>query len=79
MISMACIMYEVSNVNENEQTRIGYLRALGFSMSLFIGQMMHHLAKFEPIILIIVVLYIAIMYLILHHNILFIKEKILVL
>jgi len=62
MIAMAYMMYKVSNVHENEQTRIGYLWALAFSMGFLVGPMMHHLAEFEPMILIQAVSYTAIMF-----------------
>ena len=52
IIAMAYGMYKVSNVYEDEKTRLGYLWALAFSMGFMVGPLMHHLAEFEPTILI---------------------------
>ena len=45
-------MSKVSNVYEDERTRMGYLWALAFCMGFLVGPLMHHLAEFEPSILI---------------------------
>ena len=52
LIAMAYVMSKVSNVYEDEKTRMGYLWALAFCMGFLVGPLMHHLAEFEPSILI---------------------------
>lgn len=52
LIGMAYLVSKVSNVYEDEKTRLGYLWALAFSMGFLVGPLMHHLAEFEPSILI---------------------------
>jgi len=62
MIIMAYAMYKVTNIYENENTRIGYLWALAFGMGFMVGPVMHHLAEFEPMILVQAVSYTAIVF-----------------
>merc|ERR1711990_44360 len=62
MIGMAYLMYKVSNVYESESLRLGYLKALSFCMGFLVGPLIHHLAEFEPEILIQAVSYTAIMF-----------------
>ena len=62
MIGMAYGMYKVTNIYEPEQTRMGYLWAVAFSMGFLVGPVMHHLAEFEPMILIQAVSYTSIIF-----------------
>ena len=62
MVVMAYAMYKVTNIYENENTRIGYLWALAFGMGYMVGPVMHHLAEFEPMILVQAVSYTAIVF-----------------
>jgi Bax inhibitor 1 len=62
MIGMAYMTYKISNVYESESLRLGYLKALSFCMGFLVGPLMHHLAEFEPMILIQAVSYTAIMF-----------------
>merc|ERR1711908_58203 len=62
MIGMSYMMYKVSNVYESESLRLGYLKALSFCMGFLVGPLIHHLAEFEPMILIQAVSYTAIMF-----------------
>lgn len=62
MIAMGYLMYKVSNVYEDEKTRLGYLWALSFFMGFLVGPVMHHLAEFEPMILVQAVSYTAIIF-----------------
>lgn len=55
-------MYKVTNIYDDEKTRIGYLWALSFCMGFLVGPVMHHLAEFEPMILVQAVSYTAIMF-----------------
>ena len=52
LIGMAYLMYKITNKQENETTRMGYLWALSFCMGFLIGPAIHHIAEFEPMILI---------------------------
>ncbi len=45
-------MYKITNLYEEETTRMGYLWALSFSMGFLVGPLMHNLAEFESMILI---------------------------
>ena len=63
MIGMAYMTYKVSNTYESESSRLGYLKALSFCMGYLVGPLIHHLAEFEPMILIQAVSYTAIMFL----------------
>merc|ERR1711934_228450 len=63
MVGMAYMMYKVSNVYESESLRLGYLKALSFCMGYLVGPLIHHLAEFEPMILVQAVSYTAIMFL----------------
>ena len=51
-VAMAYAMYKVMNVYESESSRIGWLWALAFGMGYLVGPVMHHLAEFEPMILV---------------------------
>ena len=62
MILMSYCIYKIVNVYENEQTRIGYLWAISFFMGFMVGPVMHHLAEFEPMILIQAISYTTIMF-----------------
>ena len=62
MIVMAYAMYKVTNIYENENTRMGYLWALAFGMGFLVGPVMHHLAEFEPMILVQAVSYTSIVF-----------------
>lgn len=62
MIAMGYAMYKVMNVYENENTRMGWLWALAFSMGYMVGPVMHQLAEFEPMILIQAVGYTCVMF-----------------
>lgn len=61
-IGMAYAMYKVTNIYESEHTRIGYLWALAFGMGFMVGPVMHHLAEFEPMILVQAVSYTTIIF-----------------
>ena len=52
MIGMGYAMYKVTNIYNDEKERIGYLWALAFCMGFLVGPVMHHLAEFEPMILV---------------------------
>ena len=62
MILMGYCMYKITNHQEHEQTRIGYLWALSFFMGFLVGPVIHHLAEFEPMILVQAVSYTTIMF-----------------
>ena len=62
IIAMGFAVYKVSNRYEPEQTRIGYLWALSFSLGYLVGPVMHHLAEFEPMILVQAVSYTSIIF-----------------
>ena len=62
MIGMGYMSYKVSNVHESESLRLGYLKALSFCMGYLVGPLMHHLAEFEPMILVQAVSYTAIVF-----------------
>merc|ERR1711908_68888 len=52
MIGMGYMSYKVANTYESESLRLGYLKALSFCMGYLVGPLMHHLAEFEPMILV---------------------------
>ena len=62
LILMSYCIYKVVNVYENEQTRIGYLWAISFFMGFMVGPVIHHLAEFEPMILVQAISYTTIMF-----------------
>merc|ERR1711908_123183 len=63
MIGMGYMSYKVANTYESESLRLGYLKALSFCMGYLVGPLMHHLAEFEPMILVQAVSYTGIMFL----------------
>lgn len=52
MIGMGYMMYQISNHNNDEKTRIGYLWALSFFMGYLVGPAINQIGKFAPEILI---------------------------
>ena len=43
IIGMAYMMYKITNIYEDEKTRMGYLWALSFCMGYLVGPVMHYL------------------------------------
>ena len=62
IIGMGYMTYKISNVYEDDNTRLGYLWALAFFMGFLVGPVMHHLAEFAPEILIQAVAYTTIIF-----------------
>ena len=62
LIGMGWCMYKVSNRQDHEQTRMGYLWALAFCMGYLAGPAIHHVAEFNPMILVQAVSYTAIVF-----------------
>merc|ERR1711939_302792 len=62
IIAMACMMSGVMNRSNPETKRMGYLWALSFFMGFLVGPVMHHLAEFQPDILIQAIGYTSVMF-----------------
>ena len=62
LIGMGFMTYKVSNRQEDENTRIGYLWAIAFCMGFLVGPVMHHLAEVQPMILVQAVSYTSLVF-----------------
>ena len=63
LIGMGWCTFKISNRSEHESTRMGYLWALSFCMGYLAGPAIHHIAEFNPMILVQAVSYTALVFL----------------